>query len=246
MNPKFAKGALSRKKSTKWLENLIQKVRDGQLQPSKETALYQIAWHKNLDGSFIDLHAAATDLNSVLRPSIAISIYLNFVALTLHQQPKIKERLKTEDIDGKYYDNFVQEIRRYYPFFPFNAGIAKKDFVWQGYSFEKDTRIVFDYFGTGYDERLWEQPESFNPDRFNEWEISPSDQVQYKLVAQGGGDYLTGHRCPGEWNTVKAMKITAEFLSKEIDYDVPSQDISYSMVEMPTRPKSGMIFKNVR
>lgn len=76
--------------------------------------------------------------------------------------------------------------------------------------------------------------------------MSPSDQVQYKLVAQGGGDYLKGHRCPGEWNTVKAMEVTAEFLAKSINYDVPPQDFAYSMVKMPARPKSGMVFENIR
>lgn len=245
-NPKFAKGVVARKTSTDWAKDLIQQVRQGELTPKKETALYQMAFHKNLDGSLIDLNPAATDLLSVLRPTVAIAIYMNFVALTLHQFPKIKERLRTEDIDSKYYDNFTQEVRRYYPFFPFNAGITRKDFVWKDYHFEKDTMVVFDYFGTGYDERIWEQPETFNPDRFDEWEVSPSDQVQYKLVAQGGGDYLAGHRCPGEWNTVKAMKVTAEFLAKEIVYDVPPQDLSYSMVEMPTWPKSRMIFENIR
>ena len=141
-NPKFLKGAISRKTTTKWLEDLIQQVRDGQLMPGKETALYQISFHKNLDGSLIDLAPAATDLNSVLRPTVAISIYMNFVALTLHQFPEIRERLRVEAIDSKYYDNFTQEVRRYYPFFPFNAGIARKDFVWKDYLFEKDTMIV--------------------------------------------------------------------------------------------------------
>lgn len=246
VNPKFAKGVISRKTGTKWIENIIQQVRVGELHPGKETALYQIATHKNLDGSLLDLHPAATDLLSVLRPTVAISIYMNFVALTLHQFPEMKDRLRNESIDGEYYENFVQEVRRYYPFFPFNAGTARKDFIWKDYAFEKGTMIVFDYYGTSNDERLWEKPDRFNPDRFETWEYSPTDQVQYKLVAQGGGDYLNGHRCPGEWNVVEAMKVTAEFLAKEIDYDIPEQDLGYSMVDMPTTPKSGIIMKNVR
>lgn len=106
--------------------------------------------------------------------------------------------------------------------------------------------VVFDFHGTNHDERLWKNPETFDPERFNNWKTSPSDQVQYRLLAQGGGDYEKGHRCPGEWNTVEAMKITAEFLAKYIDYDLPEQDLSYSMVEMPTKPKSGLIFTKIR
>src|SRR5699024_222681 len=120
-SPKFAKGVISRKTGTKWAEDLIQQVRDGELHPEKETALYKIAFHTDLDGTLIDLHPAATDLLSVIRPSVAIAIYLNFVALTLQQFPEMKERLREEELDGEYYENFVQEVRRYYPFFPFNA-----------------------------------------------------------------------------------------------------------------------------
>ena len=244
-NPKFVKGVLSRQKSTKWVEDLIQKVREGELQPAKETALYQIAFHRDLDGSLIDLHPAATDLLSVLRPSVAIAIYLSFVALTLHQFPEVKEKLRQEKVDSPYYEAFVQEIRRYYPFFPFNAGLARKDFIWKDYSIEKDTMMIFDFYGTCHDKRLWETPETFNPSRFLDWAESPTNQVQYKLVAQGGGDYLKGHRCPGEWNTVEAMKITAEFLTKDINFELPKQDLDYSMVNMPTKPKSGVILENI-
>jgi len=246
MNPKMAKGVISRKTGTKWAEGLIEQVRAGELQPGEETALYRISFHKEVDGTLIDIHPAATELLNIIRPSVAISIYLNFVALTLHQYPDIKNKLVLEDVDGEYYDHFVQEVRRFYPFFPFNAGITRKDFVWNDYEFEKDSLIIFDFYGTSHDRRLWDDPEAFNPDRFEDWEISPTDQVQYKLVAQGGGDYLGGHRCPGEWNTVRAMKMTAEVLAKEIEYDVPEQDLGYSMVDMPARPKSGIVMENVR
>lgn len=245
-NHQFAKAAISRKTSTSWAEDLIQQVRDGQVHPKENTALYQIAFHRDLDGSLIDTHPAATDLLSVLRPSVAIAIYMSFVALSIAQFPEIKAKLKTKDVDSAYYENFVQEVRRYYPFFPFNAGHARENLTWKGYEIKKDTLIVFDYYGTCHDERLWENPEEFNPDRFDSWEVSPSDQVQYKLVAQGGGDYLKGHRCPGEWNTVEAMKVTAEVLTKHIDYDFPEQDVAYSMVSMPTKPKSGIVLENVR
>jgi fatty-acid peroxygenase len=246
VNPKFAKGVISRKTSTAWAKGLIQKVRAGQLHPDKDTALYQIAHLKDLDGTLLDINPAATDLLNVLRPTVAVSIYLTFVALSLHQFPEVKNQLRAKDKENDYYENFVQEVRRYYPFFPFNAGTSRKDFVWNEYFIEEDTLIVFDFYGTNHDERLWENPKQFNPDRFKDWETSPTDQVQYRLLAQGGGDYLTGHRCPGEWITVEAMKVTAEFLTKDIAFDVPEQDLGYSMVEMPTKPKSGVIFERVR
>ena len=37
IKPKFAKGVISRKMNTKWVEDLILKVRDGKLRPDNET-----------------------------------------------------------------------------------------------------------------------------------------------------------------------------------------------------------------
>ncbi len=248
VRPKYKapKALKSRKEGNAWGEELVQRVREGELHPAEHTALYQFAFQKNLDGTLIDKRSAATDLMSILRPSVAIAIFISFVALTLHQHPEIKAKLQKEDSDSLYYEAFVQEVRRYYPFIPCNAGRAREDFTWQGYEIEKDTLVVFDFYGTCFDERIWENPETFNPERFLDWETNPSDQVQYKLVAQGGGDYLEGHRCPGEWNTVEAMKVTAEILVKNMIYDIPSQDLGYSMSQIPMMPKSGIVMANVR
>src|SRR3712207_8802226 len=52
---------------------------------------------------------------------------------------------------------FVQEVRRYYPFFPFIVALAREDFDWKGYHFEKGTLTVLDLYGTNHDARLWEE-----------------------------------------------------------------------------------------
>ncbi|MCC5890051.1 MAG: cytochrome P450 [Alkalibacterium sp.] len=236
-------GRIGRKQAESWCSDIIKQVREGDLHPKEETALYKVAWHRELDGNLLDLKTAAVELLNVLRPSVAIAIYFAFTALSLHQFPEVKEKLNG---DNPYYLHmFIQEIRRYYPFFPFNGAITRKDFVWEGYEFEEDTLVILDFYGTNHDPRIWEKPEEFNPERFSDWHTSPTDQVQMKLVAQGGGDYDTGHRCPGEWNTVRAMEILTDFLINKITYTVPDQDIGYSMVDVPTVPKSGMILENI-
>ena len=52
-------------------------------------------------------------------------------------------------------------------------------------------------------------PDVFSPDRFADWEGSP-----FGFIPQGGGDYLMGHRCAGEWVTVEVMKVNS-LLSSE-------------------------------
>lgn len=236
-------GRIGRKQAESWNKELIQQVRDGDLHPKEETALYQISWFKDLDGELLDLKTAAVELLNVLRPSVAVAIYFAFTALSLHQFPEIKDKLNG---DNPYYLHmFIQEIRRYYPFFPFNGSITRKDFIWDGYQFEKDTLVILDFYGTNHDPRIWDNPEGFDPERFKDWHTSPTDQVQMKLVAQGGGDYNTGHRCPGEWNTVRAMEIVTDYLINKISYEVPEQDVGYSMVKVPTIPNSGMKLENI-
>lgn len=242
--PKHVKGRSSRVKAEEWVKNLVEQVRKGELEAPEDSALHTFSWHKNLDGELLDTKTAAVEVLNILRPSVAISIYLCFTALALHQFPEIKEKLNG---DNPYYLHmFIQEIRRYFPFFPFQAARVRKDFTWKDYSFKKGTLTLLDIYGTNHDPALWDNPEVFNPDRFKDWNVSPTNHVQYKLLAQGGGDYARGHRCPGEWNTVRAMEVFADHFANQITYDLPEQDLSYSMVDMPTRPKSGVIIENIR
>lgn len=243
MIDKYVAGRVNRRSAEAWIKELVNQVREGQLNPEEETALYQMTWHKDLDGELLDVETAAVKVLNILRPSVAISIYFAFTVLTLHQFPEVKEKIQKDD--PAYLHMFVQEIRRYYPLLPFTAAVTRKDFVWQGYQFEKDTRVILDYYGTNHDYRIWSNPGKFEPKRFYDWESSPSDIVQMKLLAQGGGDYYKGHRCPGEWNTVRAMEVLSDFLANKITYTVPEQDLGYHLTQLPALVKSGMILENI-
>jgi fatty-acid peroxygenase len=135
----------------------------------------------------------------------------------------------------------VQEVRRYYPFAPFIGAVTRKHFEWKGYRFPKGRLVVLDLYGTNHDPRSWQDPDRFWPDRFRDWNGSP-----FNFVPQGGGDFFAGHRCAGEWITIQQLKIATEFLVNEIDYRVvPGQDLNFSMIRIPTLPKSGFILDRV-
>ncbi len=108
-------------------------------------------------------------------------------------------------------------------------------FDWRGLHFAEGTWVLFDMHGTNHDPRLWPEPERFKPERFMGWQGDGFD-----LVAQGGGDYLTGHRCPGEAMTVDLVKAALHLLASEVVYTVPRQDLSISLSRMPTMPASGL------
>ena len=42
------------------------------------------------------------------------------------------------------------------------------------------------------------------------------------------------------------MKASLDFLVNKIEYDVPNQNLSYSMERMPTLPESKFIMSNIR
>ena len=222
-----------------WIGELIDKVRDGKVNPPENTALYRFAWYRNLEGNLLDTETAAVEVINILRPIVAISIFINFIALAVHHYPKEREKLKSND--EKYAQMFVQEVRRFYPFFPFVVALVKKDFTWKGYNFKEGTLTLLDLYGTNHDPEIWEKPEVFSPDRFAKWEGSP-----FSFIPQGGGDYFMGHRCAGEWITIEVMKVSLDFLANRMDYDVPDQDLSFSMVSIPSIPHSKVVIKNVK
>ncbi|CAN7396732.1 cytochrome P450 [Rossellomorea sp. LjRoot5] len=237
IGPQYLAGLRARKRLEKWIESVIQMVRQGEHETRKGSALYEMAFHQDLNGDLLDKQVAAVELLNVIRPLVAISRYLIFGAVALEENPEWRDKINSDDEDLRC---FIQEVRRYYPFFPFLAALTTKDFVWQQYHFKQGQMVMLDLYGTNHDPRLWEDPDHFEPGRFRDYKGSI-----YELVPQGGGDYDTGHRCPGEWPTIEVMKASFSFMSNHLNYQLPKQDMSYSLREIPTLPKSGFVMKKV-
>src|SRR5690606_17387043 len=138
--------------------------------------------------------------------------------------------------DDEYTGWFVQEVRRFYPFFPAVAARVRHDFEWRGYRFPKGRRVLLDLYGTDHDSRTWGDPEAFRPERFRDWDGSP-----FNFIPQGGGDHYEHHRCAGEWITIALMKNAAVFLARRLRYDVPGQDLRIDYRQLPALPKSKFV-----
>ncbi|GAA0343476.1 fatty-acid peroxygenase [Bacillus carboniphilus] len=239
IGPGHWKGRHSRNRVEKWLGEMVSKVRNGEMHPPENTALHLFSLHRNPDGDLLDIDVAAVEVINILRPIVAIAIFINFTALAIHHYPE--ERRKLGEGDEKYAQMFVQEVRRFYPFFPLVAALVKKDFTWNDFKFKEGTLTVLDLYGTNHDPRIWDNPDVFNPERFTEWEGSP-----FSFIPHGGGDYYLGHRCAGEWVTIEIMKVSLDYLVNRMEYELPEQDLSYSMVSIPSIPNSKIIIENVR
>ena len=236
---RYWEGKNARTRAEKWLRNIIDDVRSGKLKPEEGSVLQAIAFYKELNGSQLDGQMAAVELINVLRPVVAVAIFIVFAALALYEHPECKEKIQSNS--ENYLEMFVQEVRRCYPFTPFIGARVRNDFVWNHCQFKKGMLVLLDIYGSDHDSRTWENPYEFRPERFSDW-----NRGLYEFMPQGGGDPAKGHRCPGEGITVELMKTSMDFLVNKIEYTVPNQDLSYSLNRFPTLPKSGFIIDNIR
>ena len=239
IGPKYWQGKSARKKTEDWIKSVIKDVRSGERTPKKGSALDQITKFRDIDGTPLTDRAAAIELINVIRPIVAISIYIVYAALALHEYPQYRELLK--DPEDPFYNMFVQEVRRFYPLGPFLGARVKKDFSWHGYPFKKGTLVFLDVYGINSDPSIWKTPKSFDPENFRDW-----DHDLFEMIPQGGGDPKTGHRCPGEVITIDLMKDTVDFLVNKIQYTVPAQNLHYSLRKIPTLPESGFLMTNIK
>ncbi|MFJ4877210.1 cytochrome P450 [Streptomyces sp. NPDC088745] len=202
------------------------------------TAFAAVAHHRDADGALLDPHTAAVEVLNVIRPTVAVSWYVAFAAHALHRWPEQRERLAAGDPARAL--AFAQEVRRFYPFAPFVAGLAADTAQWDGRPVPAGTMVVLDLYGHDHDPALFPDPYAFDPGRF--LDRAPGRD---ELVPQGGGDPATGHRCPGEDVTLAVLATLTPRLAR-LAYDVPEQDLRIPLNRMPTRPRSGFVLTDVR
>ena len=239
VGPRHWWSRLARKRAERWIEGVVGEIRAGRLDPPEQTAAYVIAWHRDLNSQLLNPRVAAVELLNVLRPTVAVAVYITFVAHALHHYPECRRKVESGE-DG-YADLFVQEVRRFYPFFPSVMARVRHDFEWKGYRFPQRRRVILDLYGTNHDARAWDVPDEFRPERFRQWDESP-----FNFIPQGGGDHHVNHRCPGEWIAIELMKAAVDFLARRVKYDVPEQDLRIDYSRLPALPRSRFIIRNVR
>lgn len=230
---------MSRKNAEDWIENIVIDLRSDGFEPLNKTPIEVIIWYKDINDELLKPRIAAVEILNLIRPTVAISVYMVFIAHALHSNPDCYEKLMSGDED--YADHFIHEVRRYYPFFPSVMARVKQNFTWRNIEFKKGARAILDLYGINNDPRLWDSPHTFWPERFDFY--VPDD---YDFVPQGGGQYFKGHRCPGEIFTVELMKTALYFFLYEMDYDVPEQNMDIEWSRLPALPVSRFVMSNVQ
>ena len=224
-----------RRGTERWAAQLVERVRAGELTPAPGTALHAFSHYTDAAGEPLTPEVAAVELINILRPTFAVERFIVFAAVALHHYPVWRTAFRGGELQDL--EPFVQEIRRFYPFFPAAPGRVKEPFEWRGHRFEKQDWVVLDLYGTCHDPRLWENPDSFQPERFRGWSWAEDPN---SLIAQGAGDHADNHRCPGEWSTVELLKRAVRLLA-ESDFTLPSQDLTIPLNSFPAAPRSGVV-----
>lgn len=214
-----------------FIEEIVENLRNKKIQVTPHSIMNTFVFYKDENNNYLPKEIVAVELLNIIRPTVAIAVYTNFIVLALKDNPREKEKIKAFT---DYEEMFVHEIRRFYPFFPFVVAKAKKDFEWNGYLFEEGTITILDLYGTNRDPKLWEHADEFQPERF-----SHKRNLTY-YIPQGGGSY-EGHRCAGEQMTVEVMKVCVDYLVNKMEYTLPEQDLTLNMNTIPCIPKSKIV-----
>lgn len=230
------KGIDNRKKSEKWAQSLIENARINPVAGKEDVALYAFAKATDDHGELLPIDVAAVELLNVIRPTVALTVWIALMGHALFSRPDIYQRLHAEFDQLK--DSFIQEMRRYYPFFPMLPAFAIQDVEVDGYLIPKDSWVVLDLYGTNHDDRMIETPEVFRISRYLGKEKHISYDEEYDMIAQGGGEFKTMHRCAGEWITLHTLRVFSDQLVNKYQFSIPEQDWSIPMNQFPTYPKS--------
>ncbi|MBF8808549.1 MAG: cytochrome P450 [Enterococcus lacertideformus] len=233
------KGVENRKKSEKWAQELITSARENPVLGKEDVALYAFAQATDLDGNLLSLEVAAVELLNIIRPTVALTVWAALMGHALFSRPDLHQQLKNDFL--KLQDPFIQELRRYYPFFPMLPAIALKDVTVDGYLVPKDSWVILDLYGTNHDERTVEAPDSFLIKRYLGKEKAISYEEEYEMIAQGGGDFRQMHRCAGEWITLHSLRVLSDQLVNRYEFSVPEQEWTIPVNQFPTYPKSRVL-----
>jgi fatty-acid peroxygenase len=136
---RFARGMLARYRVERWLRDEIARLR---ARGEDDSPASCIAHHREPDGRPLDERVAAVELINLLRPTVALARWVTFAVLALHQSPLLRPRLLL---------HVVQEVRRFYPFFPAVGGRVRVPFEWRGRRFEPGEWVMLDLYATDHD-----------------------------------------------------------------------------------------------
>jgi fatty-acid peroxygenase len=236
--PRHVRSVVARQQADRWARGLVRDVRSGSLVVDDDSALARVARHRSDEGALLDARTAAVELLNLLRPTVAVSVFIVHLAHALAVHPVWRARLAAGHVEDD--EMFVEEVRRFYPFFPATVARVRRDFVWRDHAFAAGDRVLLDLYGTNHDARGFERPDVFLPERF-----ATTTPDQWTLVPQGPGDPRVHHRCPGEAITRTLMRVAVGILTRRLEFEVVDPFEGPDLSSAPGLPRRPLLLRNV-
>lgn len=168
----------------------------------------------------------------------------------LGKHPEAKERVRNEvdqvlgnetptaeDITQLHYlDQVIKETLRLYP--PIHAAnrVAGADANLQGCPVDKGSRVMFSYYLTHRDERVWGEPERFVPERFEH--SNSRNHPPFSYLPFGGGP----RNCIGAAFAQSEVKLILARILQKVDLELVNTQAQVHM-GATLEPKPGVIMR---
>lgn len=146
------------------------------------------------------------------------------------------KKLEENDVGNLHYlQAVIKETLRLHPPAPFLIPRkAIKDVNFMGYHIPKNTQVFVNVWGIGRDQECWDDPLSFNPERFLDSEIDFKGQ-HYEFLPFGTGRRI----CPGIPVPQRTMPLFLGSLLHEFDWELESQ-VNHEKIDMKEKPSMAL------
>ena len=229
--PGHLRARRARRRLERWLTEMLEDMRRASAQEVPPLLRPLLEYREPATGEHLASRALAVELLNIIRPVVAVSVYIVWMAHALLRHQEVLLSMNSADSD--YRKAFIEEVRRFYPFFPVVMARVKKPFSWREQNFEEGMRVMLDLHGTNRDPVSWHEPDSFRPERFLTESVHP-----YAFIPHGGGDAAQGHRCPGEGAAAALMLASLDFVLAHLPVKVDVQKLGIAMQRLPAMPET--------
>ncbi|UDY24782.1 hypothetical protein [Nocardioides sp. Kera G14] len=144
--PRHVRALLNRVRCDRWATRVIRDLRRRPT-PLRPTLAERVARHRDEAGVLLPVHTAAVELLNILRPTVAVSVFIAKLGQTLAERPGVAERLAAADTDERM--RFIEEVRRLHPFFPAVVARTSEETTYGGCPMRRGTRVLLNLVGSG-------------------------------------------------------------------------------------------------
>lgn len=151
----------------------------------------------------------------------------------------VKKACPTGDIGDRIVEllsvqHLCREVRRCHTTVPITFfGSVRKDGEYRGFRVPEGWKAVAVLHSTMHDERLFPDPERFDPERFADDSAPPA------YVPHGAGS-MSGHRCAGEALADRILETFTARMLRDYRVELPAQDLSFAVAGLVRLPRDGV------